>query len=465
MSEIIASVSGVRGIIGDNLTPQNIAKFTSAFAEYCRKNTSGNKNKIIVGRDGRQHGEIISNLVISNLLLSGFEVVDIGIAPTPTVQIATEDLKSNGGISITASHNPQIWNGLKFLNSDGTFLDEKQITEFLKIAEKGEFNFASISKLKSVVKDNSWNAKHIEKVLKLKIIDIKNIRKRKFKVVIDAVNSSGSEIVPALLEKLGCKVVRLFCDGSGIFPHTPEPIPENLKLLSKAVKKNNADLGISVDPDADRLVLITETGEPFGEENTITTVVNFVLKKLKGNKNVSVNLSTTRAVDDVSSAYNSKVFRSPVGEINVVKEMMRNKSVVGGEGSGGVIYPELHYGRDSIIAIAMVLNEFTDFKGKVSDYKKALPQYFISKAKIENVRNPEKILKKIESIFNKNKDVIKIWKTDGLKIDFRDHWIHLRKSNTEPIIRIIIEAKSLKLSDQIQNKFLNLIKQEIKNFS
>lgn len=461
MSEIIASVSGVRGIIGDNLTPQNIAKFTSAFAEYCKKNSKGKTNKIVIGRDGRLHGDVISSLVTGNLLLSGFEITDIGIAPTPTVQIATEDLKSCGGISITASHNPQIWNGLKFLNSDGTFLDEKQITEFLKIAAKGGFKFAEISKLKTVIKDNSWIARHVEKVLNLKIIDIKNIRKRKFKIVVDAVNSSGSEIVPALLEKLGCKVIKLFCDSSGIFPHTPEPIPENLQLLSKAVQKNKADLGISVDPDADRLVLITETGEPFGEENTITTVVNFVLKKLKGHKNVSVNLSTTRAVDDVSTANNSEVFRSPVGEINVVKEMMRNNSVVGGEGSGGVIYPELHYGRDSIVAIALVLNEFADFKGKVTEYKKALPQYFISKAKIENVINPEKVLKKIESKFLKNKDVVKIWKTDGLKIDFKDHWVHLRKSNTEPIIRIITEAKTSELSNQIQNDFLQKIRIEI----
>lgn len=461
MSEIIASVSGVRGIIGDNLTPFNIAKFTSAFAEYCRNHIKGVKNKIVVGRDGRKHGEVISNLVISNLILSGFEVIDIGIAPTPTVQIATEDLKCAGGIAITASHNPQIWNGLKFLNSDGTFLDEKQVSEFLKLSVRGEFKYAAINDLKNSVKDDTWIKKHIDKVLKLKVISIPEIRKRKFKVVVDAVNSSGSEIVPMLLEELGCKVIRLFCDGSGIFPHTPEPVPENLKLLCAAVRKNKADLGISVDPDADRLVLITEKGEPFGEENTITTVVSFVLKKTKGSKNVTVNLSTTRSVDDVAAKNKSEVFRSPVGEINVVKEMIKNNSVIGGEGSGGVIYPELHYGRDSIIAIAMVLNEFALFKGKVSEYKNSLPCYFITKSKIENVKNPELILKKIKNMFLKDKKVIKISESDGLKIDFRDYWVHLRKSNTEPIIRIITEAGTLKLSNQIQNEFLSLIKKEI----
>jgi len=461
LSEIIASVSGVRGIIGDNLTPYNIYKFTSAFAEYCRRNNNGKKNKIVVGRDGRLHGEVIMGLVINNLILSGFEVIDIGIAPTPTVQIATEDLKCTGGISVTASHNPQIWNGLKFLNSNGTFLDENQVAEFLNIAEAGNFRFADIMDLKKVTEDLSWLDKHIDKVLMLKIIDIKIIKKRKFKIVVDAVNSSGSVIVPKLLEKLGCKVIKLFCDESGVFPHTPEPIPVNLKLLSKAVIKHKADFGISVDPDADRLVLITDNGEPFSEENTITTVVNFVLKKLKGNKSVTVNLSTTRAVDDIAALHKSKVYRSAVGEINVVKEMIKNKSVIGGEGSGGVIYPGLHYGRDSIIGIALVLNEFADFKGTISEYKNKLPKYFIVKTKIENVNNPDKLLNIIESLYLNNKEIKKIRKTDGLKIDFADYWIHLRKSNTEPIIRIITEAKSLKEAEEIQNNFLKVIENEI----
>ncbi len=323
MSEIIASVSGIRGIIGDGLTPQNIIKFTSAFAEYCRHN-SGNMKRIAVGRDGRLFGGAVENIVAGNLALCGFEVINIGIVPTPTVQIATEDLKCAGGISITASHNPQIWNGLKFLNADGTFLDEYQVKELLKIAAMGNFHYAKIGDIKLPQKDFSWTDKHIEQVLKLKIIDVNKIKKRKFKVVVDAVNSSGSVIVPKLLERLGCKVIKLFCDGSGKFPHTPEPIPENLKQLSAAVKKNKADLGIAVDPDADRLVLITDEGKPFGEENTVTAAANFVLRNTKNkNRNVTVNLSTSRSVDDIAKRTNARVYRSPVGEINVVKEMMK----------------------------------------------------------------------------------------------------------------------------------------------
>lgn len=457
MSEIIASVSGVRGIIGDSLTPQNIIKFTSAFAEYCRKYSGGKKLRIAVGRDGRLFGDIIEQMVLSNLALSGFEVINIGIAPTPTVQIATEDLKCAGGISITASHNPQIWNGLKFLNPDGTFLDENQVKEFLKTADEGKFSYADIKDLKPAKNDFSWPDRHIEKVLKLKIINKEKIKRKKFRVVVDAVNSSGSEIVPRLLEKLGCKVIRLFCDGSGKFPHTPEPIPENLKLLSAAVRKHKADLGISVDPDADRLVLITDKGEPFSEENTITTVTNFVLKNTKSkSRSVTVNLSTSRSVDDIALRNGAKVFRSPVGEINVVKEMQKNGSVIGGEGSGGVIFPELHYGRDSIIGIALILNEFANSNKKISEYKNSLPQYFISKTKLENVKYPEKILKNIEKKYRKDNDVIKIWKNDGLKIDFKNYWVHMRKSNTEPIIRIITEAGSKAEAEELQKKFSDI---------
>jgi phosphomannomutase len=454
MSEIIASVSGVRGIMGDSLTPQNIIKFTSAFAEYCRKYSKGKKLRIAIGRDGRLYGDIIEQMVLSNLALSGFEVINIGIAPTPTVQIATEDLKCAGGISITASHNPQKWNGLKFLNPDGTFLDEKQIKEFLRIASEGKFRYSDIKDLKPAKNDFTWLDRHIDKVLSLKIININKIRKKKYKVVVDAVNSSGSVIVPKLLEKLGCSVIRLFCDGSGKFPHIPEPIPENLKLLSAAVRKHKADLGISVDPDADRLVLITDKGEPFSEENTITAVANFVLRNTKSkSKSVTVNLSTSRSVDDIALRNKAKVFRSPVGEINVVKEMQKYRSVIGGEGSGGVIYPELHYGRDSLAGIALILNEFADSNKKVSEYKNSLPQYIISKTKIENVKDPGEVLNIFERKYSKDKDVIKLWKNDGLKIDFKKFWVHMRRSNTEPIIRIITEAGTKVEAEKLQKKF------------
>ncbi|MBL7128475.1 MAG: phosphoglucosamine mutase [Ignavibacteria bacterium] len=455
MSDIIASVSGVRGIVGDNLTPRNISKFTSAFAEYCRERFKS--KKVVVGRDGRLHGDMISNLVINNLLLSGFEVVDIGVAPTPTIQIATEELKAAGGISVTASHNPQVWNGLKFLNPDGTFLDEIQVKDLLSIAEKGKFHYEGVEKMRSVIYDKSWLEKHIAKVLESGLVNLKKIRKRNFKVVVDAVNSSGSIIVPLLLKKLGCEVIELFCDGSGKFPHKPEPIPENLKQLSKAVKKNNADLGISVDPDTDRLVLITEEGKPFGEEYTITTVVKNILKNSDSRrKNVTVNLSTTRAVDDVAGLFGGRVYRSPVGEINVVKEMKKNKSLVGGEGSGGVIIPDIHFGRDALVGIAIVLQEFADYDYKVSDYKNDLPKYFITKTKIQYSGKPETILNKVINKYS-GKDC-KITTSDGIKLDFKEHWIHLRKSNTEPIIRIITEAKSKKLADDIQKEFLKEIR-------
>jgi phosphomannomutase len=455
MTDIIASVSGVRGILGDNLTPENIIKFTSGFIQYCRKNSKS--KKIVVGLDGRLHGSLISGIVLSTISMSGYTAVDIGVVPTPTVQIATEDLKAAGGIAITASHNPQIWNGLKFLNPDGTFLDGQQIKEVIASANKSDFTYSGIYEIKPVESDYSWIQRHIDKVLKLKSVNVNTIKKRKFKIVVDAVNSSGSYIVPVLLQKLGCKVIELSCDGSGIFPHMPEPLPHNLKQLCNAVKKNKADLGISVDPDSDRLVIITDKGEPYIEENTITTVVKSVMRNsgLK-NKTATVNLSTTRAVDDVAKEFGGKVFRSPVGEINVVKEMKRNKSIVGGEGSGGVIIPDLHYGRDAMAGIVLILQEFAGFKGKISEYKKTLPQYYISKAKFDVKGNPDAVLQKVIKHY-KNQNC-KITVTDGVKLDFPEYWIHMRKSNTEPIIRIIVEAKSRKEAEDIQVKlksFLN----------
>ncbi len=459
MSEIIVSVSGVRGILGDNLTPENIISFTSAFIQYCKKNSKS--KKIIVGNDGRLHGNIISNLVLSTISISGYTGVDIGVAPTPTVQIATEDLKAAGGIAITASHNPQIWNGLKFLNTDGTFLDGNQIKKVINYSNSRNFKYVSIKEIKPMVSDYKWIHKHIEKVLRLKSINVNSIKERKFKIVIDAVNSSGSYIVPLLLKKLNCKVIELFCDGSGIFPHTPEPLPQNLKLLCRAVKKHKADLGISVDPDSDRLVIITDKGEPFIEENTITTVIKNVFKNAIGKKKIAtVNLSTTRAVDDIANEFNGIVFRSPVGEINVVKQMKINGSIVGGEGSGGVILPELHYGRDAIVGIVLILQEFADFKGKVSDYKKSIPNYYISKEKIRIRVNPDNLMKKVIGHF-KNQDCI-ITTIDGVKLDFPNYWIHMRKSNTEPIIRIIIEAQNKKQAEEIKSRIKSFLNKIIK---
>lgn len=455
MSEIIFSVSGVRGIYGDSLTLPVVVHYTLAFAKFCRDNKKS--RKIVVGRDGRLMGDEVSAVAVYTLSIAGFEVIDIGVAPTPTVQIAVEKLKAAGGIAVTASHNPQQWNGLKFLDSDGTFLKSKQIDEVKKNIKTKKFNFVNADKPAKVNGDKAWLDKHIDLVLKQKNINVKKIRSRKFKVVVDAVNASGSVIVPKLLNKLGCKVTELYCNGSGKFPHTPEPLPQNLKLLSKAVVKNKADIGLAIDPDGDRLVLICEDGKPFIEENTIVTVVRNVLKTSgrKGNK-VCVNMSTTRAVEDAAKEYGATVKRTPVGEINVVNEMKKVKAIVGGEGSGGVIVPKVHYGRDASVGIAYVLNELADFKGKVSEYKKTIPQYHIEKAKIETKGDPSGLLKRIEKEYRKKK--CKVSTIDGVKLDFPEYWIHLRKSNTEPIIRIITEAKSKAEAVKIQTEFLKSLK-------
>ncbi len=440
-NKIIASVSGVRGIIGDNLTPDVVVKFTSAFAAYCEKTSES--RTIVVGYDGRVFGNYLYDLVNSTLSMCGYMVISMGVVPTPTVQIAAEDMKAAGGISITASHNPQIWNGLKFLKANGTFLDKDEMEEVKKIYARGKFKYNDVYNLIQGDESDIWLDYHIAKALANKNNNIDVILSKKFKVVVDAVNAAGSVIVPHLLKKLGCKVIELYCDGKGVFPHTPEPLPENLTMLSEAVKKNKADLGIAVDPDSDRLVLITDTGEPFIEENTIVMCVQQVLKHSKAKKkSVTVNLSTTRAVDDIAKKYGAKVFRSPVGEINVVKEMQKNKSIIGGEGSGGVILPPVsggHFGRDAIFGIRLVLQELAESGMKLSEYKKTLPQYVIEKSKIENVKNPKAYL---EEIVKKSKnEKCKVTTADGVKLDYKDYWLHYRSSNTEPVIRIIKETK------------------------
>ncbi len=450
MSEIIFSVSGVRGIYGDSLTLPVVVHYTLAFAKLCRDNKKS--RKVVVGRDGRLMGDEVAAVAIYTLSIAGFEVVDIGVVPTPTVQLAVEKLKAAGGIAITASHNPQQWNGLKFLDSDGTFLKSKQIDEVKKNLKTNKYKFVNTDKPARIKTDDTWIDKHIDLVLKLNYINATKIRRRKFKVVVDAVNASGSVIVPKLLKKLGCDVVELYCTGNGNFPHLPEPLPKNLKLLSAGVRKHKADIGFAIDPDGDRLVLICEDGKPFIEENTIVTVVRNVLKHSSKRNKVCVNMSTTRAVEDVTTDYKGKVFRTPVGEINVVNEMKKVKAIVGGEGSGGVIVPKVHYGRDASVGIALVLNELADFKGKVSEYKNTIPPYHIEKAKIETKGDPSNLLKRIEKGYKK-KDC-KVSTLDGVKLDFAEYWIHLRKSNTEPIIRIITETKSKKESVRIQTEFL-----------
>ncbi len=451
MNEPIVSISGIRGILGESLTPENIEKYTKAFADFIRP------KRIVIGRDGRLHGEIIEKIVEFTLLLSGYEVINLGIVPTPTVSLAVEALKAQGGIAITASHNPQEWNGMKFINSKGIFLDTDENTKFLKLTGRKRKAVKNRNEVKQIEYYPAFDDYHIGKVLNISSVNVNKIRKRKFKVVLDCVNSSGSFIVPKLLKKLGCDVIKIGCDGSGIFNHKPEPVPENLKKTMLAVKKNRANLGIAVDPDADRLVLITDEGKGFGEENTIVTVIRHVLKNTPKNKRIAaVNLSTTRAVDDVVKSLGGKLYKAPVGEINVIKKMKQVKAVVGGEGSGGVILPEVHYGRDSLVGIAVVLSELTDFGGKLSEYKKSLPEYHILKTKFEvGSVNPEKIFRYIK---NKYKDY-PLNEEDGLRIDFPEYsgWVNLRKSNTEPIMRIITEAMTKKEAAIMQRKILNEI--------
>jgi phosphomannomutase len=446
MKQPIISISGIRGVLGDSLVPENIIKYTSAFARY-----TGHK-RIVIGRDGRMLGDLVEKIVESALLMNGCEVINLGVVPTPTISLAVEVLKAQGGIAITASHNPQEWNGMKFINSKGVFLNADENKKFLANIDKENKIVYGWDKIKQVEYYPDFYKYHINRVLNIKSVNIAKIKKRKFKVLVDCVNSSGSFIVPELLKRLGCTIIKHDCDGSGIFTRKPEPVPENLKKTMAAVKKNKADIGIIVDPDADRLVLITEQGKPFIEENTIVTVLKHILKNAPLKERIAaVNLSTTRAADDVVKELGGKIYKSPVGEINVIGKMKKSNAIAGGEGSGGVILPEVHYGRDSLVGIAVILSELAEFKGTVSEYKKSLPQYFISKNKIETGKVPaDKILNFIKTKFSG----YSINEEDGLRVDFEDSWMNFRKSNTEPIIRIISEAKTMEKAETMQTDIL-----------
>jgi len=451
MSTLMVSISGIRGIVGDGLDPKVLVKYTTAYADFIRKGT------VVVGRDARITGDMVQEIVVGTLIAKGINVVEIGIVPTPTVQYTVKTLKAQGGIAISASHNPNEWNALKLLNSTGQFMSPEENEEMKKLIEKSVDSFVSWDKIGKRKKYDAALKKHVEDTLSLKYINKAKIKRRKFKVVVDCVNGAGVYVVPQMLKELGCKVIEINCEKSGVFPRLPEPIPENLTKTMKAVKKERADLGIVVDPDVDRLVLITDKGKPFGEENTITQAVKFILSKKKGN--VVVNLSTTRAVEDVAHKYGAKVYRSPVGEANVVKEMKAVKAVIGGEGSGGVIYPALHYGRDALVGIAITLQHLIEFKDKMSELKDELPQYSIVKRKIDlGDINPDKVIEKLVKRYGAEK----VNTDDGLRIDFVNHWVHFRKSNTEPIIRIIVEGESQKEAEVLADKYFNDIKELLK---
>lgn len=447
MGTLMVSVSGIRGIVGNGLDPETIVKYTSAYADFI------GSGKVVIGRDARITGEMVQSLISGTLLAKGLDVVEIGICPTPTVQYTVKNLGASGGIAISASHNPNQWNALKLLNNTGQFMTPDQNKQMLKFLEHPAAGYRSWDKIGKLTFHKEGLEKHVRDVLNLKYIDVQAISKRKFKVLVDCVNGAGVYVIPDLLRKFGCEVIEMNCEKTGIFPRLPEPLPENLTETMKAVAASKADLGVVVDPDVDRLVLITNEGAPFGEENTITQAVKFVLSKEKGN--AAVNLSTTRAVDDVAAQYGQKVFRSPVGEANVVIKMKEVDAVIGGEGSGGVIYPELHYGRDALVGIAITLQHLTEFGGTSAELKRSLPAYSIAKKKIElGGVIPDDIIKLLIKKYSGEK----INTDDGLRIDFSDHWVHFRKSNTEPIIRIITEAKDIDTAEQYSKKYFEEIK-------
>ena len=459
---LIKSISGIRGTIGgkpgEALTPVDTVKFAAAFGTWVK---SRKGKRIVIGRDARISGEMMSSLVCSTLQGLGLNVIDLGLSTTPTVEIAVPLEKAGGGIILTASHNPSQWNALKLLNSKGEFISAQDGADVLKLAQDENFDFAPVEKLGSYTKNHHYIKKHIELIKKHKLVDIKSIRKAKFHIVVDAVNSSGGICVPELLEELGVKKIKkLYCQPTGHFPHNPEPLPENIKEICKVVKNGKYDLGIIVDPDVDRLALVMEDGKPFGEEYTLVAVADYVLSKKVGNT-VS-NLSSTRALRDITEKAKGKYTAAAVGEVNVVNAMKETKAVIGGEGNGGVIFPDLHYGRDALMGIALFLTHLAQSKMKASELRRQYPAYFISKNKIEltPLINVDKVLEDVKAKYQNEK----INTSDGVKIDFekKREWVHLRKSNTEPIIRIYAESQSESKADELAKQIIKDIQEIIK---
>jgi len=454
---LIKSISGIRGTIGgkpgDGLTPNDIVKYSAAYGRWVLQTTG--INKVVIGRDARISGEMVKNLVVGTLMSIGIDVVDIGLSTTPTVEVAVPDEKAGGGIIITASHNPKQWNALKLLNSAGEFINDAEGQAVLAIAEDADLQFAEVDQIGKVTTDNSYLQKHIDKILALPLVDVDAITKANFKVVIDCVNSTGGIFLPELLKQLGVtQVEELFCTPNGQFPHDPEPLPENLIALSAKVKENGASLGIAVDPDVDRLCFVDENGAMFGEEYTLVTVADYILQHKKGNT-VS-NLSSTRALRDVTELHGGVYNASAVGEVNVVTKMKETNAVIGGEGNGGIIYPELHYGRDALVGIALFLTHLAKTGKTVSALRATYPAYFISKNKITLTggMDIDGLLKQMEVKYQHQP-----YSTiDGLKIEFDKQWVHLRKSNTEPVIRIYAEAESTENAAKLADKIIADIK-------
>jgi len=458
---LIKSISGIRGTIGgkpgEGLSPLDVVKFTAGYAAWAKQNSNSEKLKIVVGRDARISGEMVSALVVATLVGMGCNVVNIGLATTPTTEIAVTEEQANGGLILTASHNPKQWNALKLLNSKGEFLNAAEGEKVLKLAESGEFSFAEVDNLGAVT-EKDYTTIHIQKVLGLQLVDKAAIEAAGFSVAVDAVNSVGGIAMPALLKALGVRnVVEINCEPTGHFAHTPEPLPENLVETSEIIKKSNVDVGFVVDPDVDRLVIINEDGSMFSEEYTLAAVSDYVLSQTPGNT-VS-NLSSSRVLRDVTENYGQKYTAAAVGEVNVVAKMKETDAVIGGEGNGGVIYPESHYGRDALVGAALFLSHLAKSGKKCSELRKTYPDYFMSKNKIELTPEID-----VDAILLKMKEKYadeQVTDIDGVKIDFADSWVHLRKSNTEPIIRIYSEAKSVEEADSLAQKMIEEIESVI----
>lgn len=459
---LIKSISGIRGTIGgntgDNLTPVDAVKFASAYGTFLKQQFTKDRLKVVIGRDARISGPMIHNLVVNTLIGLGIDVLDLGLSTTPTVEVAVAMEKADGGIILTASHNPKQWNALKLLNAKGEFLSGADGAEILKIAEEESFVFAEVDDLGTITYNTDYMDRHINEVLNLKLVDVESVKKRNFKVVVDGVNSSGGIVIPSLLKRMGVEVVELYCEPTGHFPHNPEPLKEHLKDICALVVKEKADFGIVVDPDVDRLAFISEDGEMFGEEYTLVAVADYVLSKTPGNT-VS-NMSSSRALRDITQKYNGIYEASAVGEVNVVELMKKNNAIIGGEGNGGIIYPETHYGRDALVGVALFLTHLSQQDQSVASLRASYPQYYMSKNKIELTPeiDVDLILEKMTAQYAHEE----ISTIDGVKIDFAEEWAHLRKSNTEPIIRIYTEAKSQKKADDLALRIIEEIKEIIK---
>ncbi|MEA3495789.1 MAG: phosphoglucosamine mutase [Bacteroidota bacterium] len=449
---LISSISGIRGTIGGDLgtslTPDDIVRFTAAYGALIKNNK--NNKTVVIGRDARISGKMVNNIVSGTLMAMGINVIDIGLSTTPTVEIAVTEENADGGIIITASHNPKQWNALKLLNEKGEFLNDAEGKEILKNSEEKNYNYAEVDELGKYSTKNNYYDIHIQKVLDLELVDVEAIKKANFKIVVDAVNSTGGTVIPKLLKALGVEnIIELYCTPNGEFPHNPEPLPENLTELSAKVKSSNADLGITVDPDVDRLAFVKNDGEVFGEEYTLVSVADYILQNTKGNT-VS-NLSSTKALRDITEKHGCSYNASAVGEVNVVKMMKETNAVIGGEGNGGIIYPAIHYGRDSLVGVALFLTFLSKTGKNISELRSSYPEYYISKNKIQltDKIDVNELLEKVKEKF-KNQKINTI---DGVKIEFDNEWVHLRKSNTEPIIRVYAEstseAKSIELAKKI----------------